>query len=199
MKTLRFAFVAVLLGVASSLLSAQVPSSGSLDGLHRPAWNAGIFVGGSMSVASNPSGQSAFWGVRVGRVLTKELGPGMLRGTFEMAADIIPVDEFWIDGAQYAGGINPLILKWNFTRAQQAVPYAALVGGVLFSSRNLPPGDTARVNFTSGAEFGLQWLCGGRDSISFAVKPFHLSNASIGNRNPGLNANLQFMAVYTWR
>jgi hypothetical protein len=157
-----------------------------------------LFIGGGTSVASSPSGQSLLVGFRLGRVLTNEHGGGFLRGTFEMAADIIPLDEYFIHGGQYAGGINPFIAKWNFTSPCKVAPYIAAVGGVLFSTHNLPPGDTAQINFTSGAEVGVQIFRKERNSWDLAVKAYHLSNASIGNHNPGINASLQFMLGYTW-
>jgi len=184
--------------LASASLLAQLPTDSPVDVLRHPGWNKGLFVGGGTSVASSPSGQSLLVGFRLGRVLTNEHGSGFLRGTFEMAGDIIPVDEYWFHGGQYAGGINPFIAKWNFTSPCKVAPYIAAVGGVLFSTRNLPPGDTAQINFTSGAEVGVQMFGKQRNSWDLAVKAYHLSNASIGNHNPGINASLQFMLGYTW-
>ena len=184
--------------LASASLLAQLPTDSPVDVLRHPGWNKGLFVGGGTSVASSPSGQSLLVGFRLGRVLTNEHGSGFLRGTFEMAGDIIPLDEYWIHGGQYAGGINPFIAKWNFTSPCKVAPYIAAVGGVLFSTRNLPPGDTAQINFTSGAEVGVQIFRKERNSWDLAVKAYHLSNASIGNHNPGINASLQFMLGYTW-
>ena len=140
------------------------------------------------------------WWVHVlGRVLSHEIGSNALRGSFEAAIDVIPINEFWISGhAQYAGAIDPLIGKWNFTAGKTVSPYVAAVGGIVFSSSNLPPGDTSQVNFTSGVELGAQWFHHSKNSIDFAVKIYHLSNASIGNLNPGINGAVQFMAGYTW-
>ncbi len=184
--------------LAAAPLLAQLPADSPVDALRHPGWNKGLFVGGGTSVASSPSGQSFLFGFRLGRVLTNEHGSGFLRGTFEMAGDIIPVDEYWFHGGQYAGAINPFIAKWNFTSPGKVAPYLAAVGGVLFSTHNLPPGDTANVNFTSGAEVGVQIFRKERTSWDLAVKAYHLSNASLGHRNPGINASLQFMLGYTW-
>jgi lipid A 3-O-deacylase len=184
--------------LASASLLAQLPTDSPVDVLRHPGWNKGLFIGGGTSVASSPSGQSLLVGFRLGRVLTNEHGSGFLRGTFEMAGDIVPLDEYWIHGGQYAGGINPFIAKWNFTSPCKVAPYIAAVGGVLFSTRNLPPGDTSQINFTSGAEVGVQMFGKGRNSWDLAVKAYHLSNASLGNHNPGINASLQFMLGYTW-
>jgi lipid A 3-O-deacylase len=184
--------------LAAAPLLAQLPTDSPVDVLRHPGWNKGLFVGGGTSVASSPSGQSLLVGFRLGRVLTNEHGSGFLRGTFEMAGDIIPLDEYWIHGGQYAGGINPFIAKWNFTSPCKVAPYIAAVGGVLFSSKNLPPGDTSQINFTSGAEVGVQMFRKGRNSWDLAVKAYHLSSASLGNHNPGINASLQFTLGYTW-
>jgi lipid A 3-O-deacylase len=196
MKTIaKVAFVCAWL---CAPLLAQVPAVNPVEVLRTPGWNKGIFVGGSTSFANTPSAQSFLAGARFGRVLTHEMGQGALRGSLEMAVDIIPINEFWIHGAQYAGAINPLIGKWNFTGGKSVAPYLAAVGGIVFSSSNLPPGDTSQVNFTSGAELGAQWFRRERNSLDFAVKIYHLSNASIGNQNPGINGAVQFMVGYTW-
>lgn len=184
--------------LASAALLAQVPTDSPVDVLRHPGWNAGVFVGGGHTVDSSPNAGNLVLGVRLGRVLTGEHGPGILRGTYEMAIDIVPLDEYWINGGQYAGGIDPVVFKWNFTHGCKIAPYFAAVGGVLFSNHNLPPGDTSQINFTSGPEIGAQIFRKGTDSWDIALKAYHLSNASIGNHNPGLNASLQVMLGYTW-
>ena len=177
----------------------QLPTDSPVDVLRHPEWNKGVFVGGSQSFAATPSAQTFLAGFRVGRVLTHEIGHNALRGSFEMALDVIPINEFWIGGnPQYAAAINPFIAKWNFTNGCKVAPYVAAVGGIVFSTSNLPPGDTSVVNFTSGAELGAQWFRQGNNSLDFAVKVYHLSNASIGNQNPGINGAVQFMVGYTW-
>jgi len=196
-KAIRLALLCCL--AAAAPLVAQVPSDSPVDALRQPGWAKEVFFGGGTTVASSPSAQNLVLGVRVSRVLTHEHGSGILRGTFELGFDVIPLDEYWIKGGQYAGGIDPIMWKWNFTSGCKVAPYAAIVGGALFSHHNLPPGDTSQVNFTSGAEIGAQLFRKGRNSWDVAVKAYHLSNASLGNHNPGLNANLQFMLGYTWR
>ena len=197
MKTI--VILVLLLPILGAPLMAQAAADNPVQVLRTPGWNKGIFVGGSTSFANTPSAQTFLAGARFGRVLTHEIGSNALRGSFEMAADIIPINEFWIAGnAQYAAAIDPFIAKWNFTGGRSVSPYLAAVGGVLFSSNNLPPGDTSQVNFTSGAELGAQWFRHEKNSLDFAVKIYHLSNASIGNKNPGINGAVQFMVGYTW-
>ena len=184
--------------LASLPLLAQLPTDSPVDVLRHPGWNGGIFIGGGHTVDSSPNAGNLVLGVRLGRVLTDEHGKGIFRGTYEMAIDIIPLDEYWIRGGQYSGGIDPVVFKWNFTHGCKIAPYFAAVGGVLFSNHNLPPGDTSQINFTSGPEIGTQIFRKGTNSWDIALKAYHLSNASIGNNNPGLNASLQVMLGYTW-
>jgi len=194
-KALRLILLCCL---GSVPLLAQVPTDSPVDVLRTPGWNKGVFMGGGTTVDSFPSGYNLLVGFRMARVMTNEHGSGIFRGTFELGFDIIPLNEYWINGGQYSGGVDPVFWKWNFTSGRKVAPYAAIVGGVVFSNHNLPPGDTSQVNFTSGLEVGAQIFGNGKNSWNLSVKPYHLSNASLGNHNPGLNANLQFMLGYTW-
>jgi len=191
--------LALLCCLSCAPLLAQAANDDPVDVLRHPGWSKEIFLGGGTTVDSSPSAQNLVLGFRLSRVLTQEHGSGIFRGTFELGGDIIPLDEYWINGGQYAGGVDPILWKWNFTSGREVAPYAAIVGGALFSNHNLPPGDTSQINFTSGAEIGAQIFRQGANSWDIAVKAYHLSNASIGNHNPGLNANLQFMLGYSWR
>jgi hypothetical protein len=67
----------------------------------------------------------------------------------------------------------------------------------VFSTKDLPPIDTAQVNFTPGAAFGLHRFVG-KNAWTFQGAIYHLSNASIGPHNPGINAAIQFRVGYTW-
>ncbi len=203
MKLTRTIALLVLLSATAAWsqtpAAAPAPSSDPVEALRSPGWNKGFYVGGSQSFANTPSAQTFLIAGRFGRVLTHQLGSNALRGSLEMAVDVIPINEFWIGGhAQYAGAINPFIAKWNFTGGKTMSPYIAAVGGVVFSSKDLPVPNSSQVNFTSGAELGLQWFRQSKNSIDFAVKIYHLSNASIGTLNPGINGAVQFMVGYTW-
>lgn len=180
-------------------LLAQLPTDSPVDVLRHPVWEKSVFLGGSTSFANTPSAQTLIAGLRFGRVLTNEHGSNFLRGTFELGFDVIPVYEFWIHGnGQYAAAIDPFVAKWNFTNCCKMAPYVAAVGGVVFSTKNLPPGDTSTVNFTSGLELGDHIFRRDRRSLNFAVKIYHLSNASLGNKNPGINGAVQGTIGLSW-
>lgn len=191
--------LALFCGLAALPILAQVSPDAPVDVLRHPGWEKTVFIGGGTTVDSSPAGQNLVLGSRFGYVLTEEHGGGILRGTFEIGFDVIPLDEYWINGGQYAGGVDPIMWKWNFTSGDRIAPYFAVVGGALFSTHDLPPPNTAQVNFTSGPEIGTQiFRKGSRNSWDLMLKAYHLSNASIGNHNPGLNANIQVMVGYTW-
>jgi hypothetical protein len=45
---------------------------------------------------------------------------------------------------------------------------------------------------------GVQYFVRPRQSISFAANAVHISNASMGDSNPGVNASVQFSIGYSW-
>lgn len=168
--------------------------------LTRPSWNYGLFAGYGNGVSRDSDFHRFTFGGRAGRVLTSEHGHGALRGTFEWGAEITPVEIFNYHETTYAGGITPVVLKWNFTGGgrRKMVPFFEAVGGVLFSADNFPAGDTARVNFQSGAGVGFTAFTSPKRAVTLDVRAVHISNASIGNHNPGINAALQFQIGYAW-
>jgi hypothetical protein len=53
-------------------------------------------------------------------------------------------------------------------------------------------------NFSPQAGIGLQYFISPQRSIMFSANGIHISNASLGDRNPGVNASVQFQIGYTW-
>ena len=140
--------------LAAAPLLAQLPTDSPVDVLRHPGWNKGVFIGGGTSVASSPSGQNFLLGFRLGRVLTNEHGSGFLRGTFEMAGDIIPLDEYWINGAPVRCRNQSVHLQVELHQALQGC--ALFRGGgrrALQHPRSAATGHR-NVNFTSGPEIG---------------------------------------------
>jgi hypothetical protein len=45
---------------------------------------------------------------------------------------------------------------------------------------------------------GMHYFVKPRRSIDFGANAVHISNASMGDRNPGVNVTLQFNVGYTW-
>jgi hypothetical protein len=189
----KLALVCILLCSAS--LFAQDSSA-----LTRPAWNRGLFAGYGNGVGIDSDFHRFTFGGRLGRVLTSEHGPGFLRGTFEWDAELTPVEIFHFGETTYAAGVAPIVWKWNFTGGghRKVAPFFEAVGGALFSANNFPAGDTSRINFQTGAGIGFNAFTRKNRAVTFDLRALHISNASIGNHNPGINASLQFQLGYTW-
>jgi len=196
--------------------------------LKKGTWEFGLWGGGGNGLSNANRWRFANAGFRVGKVLSNERGTGFFRGNFEFTADIIPLwlvrqDRTieltpeqaglppLINGQKpyillntgrretvYGGGFAPVILKWNFTRGRKIAPYVAAEGGAIFTTRDIPSPNTSFVNFTPGAAFGIQYFTTEKQALIFSTHITHISNASLGDNNPGLNAVLLFRVGYSW-
>ncbi len=180
-----------------------------VEALRREHWNYGFWFDYGNGIGYRSGVHMGGAGLRIGRVMTGELGTGWRRGTFELDADLTPLEIYsFPETVQssgnlpphtfYTGGLTPVIMKWNFTSGNRWVPFVAAQGGLVFSTTDLPPGDTASVNFTPGASIGFHRFVHDRSAWTFEGKLYHLSNASLGPHNPGVNAAVQFKVGYTW-
>lgn len=194
--------IATVLLLCTTALAQNVPD----NPLRSPRWEFRPWVGGGTGLGFASEFKFVNAGFRVGRVLTGEVGEGKLRGTFEWSSDLMPLymvrqSDFYDSGPQrwvYGGGFNAVNLMWNFTASDRVVPFIAAEGGVLFSRDEIPPGDTSRVNFLPGGAFGIHFLRGDRQAFTVSIHVTHVSNASLAEHNPGINASLQFRVGYTW-
>jgi hypothetical protein len=146
-----------------------------------------LWSSGGHSVPGGTQYTEAFdAGARFGWVITGEHWPSILRGRFEYTVDVVPVYLiFQPANTAYGWGFNPLGLKWNFVRRGRFSPYFELSGGALFSKQNIPT-YTNTVNFTPTAALGTHIL-GEKYNWSVDVRYLHISNAGLGDYNPGLN------------
>src|SRR5258708_33616926 len=83
-------------------------------------WQIGVWAGGGTSV---PGGTKDTRGVnarvRLGKVPTRDLGRGFLRGNFEWSADLMPL--YYVSPPvknSYGAAFNPVNLTLNRTAAQ---------------------------------------------------------------------------------
>ena len=208
----KIVFLFLLLSVCAALAQTKDPVSGpDTVAVRTPSWNIGILADYANGVGTRTDVHAGGVGVRLGRVLTHEHGSGWARGTLEYDIDVTPAEFYHLPAYTprgssvllpaknyYTAGFDPFVAKWNFTSGMKWVPYVAAEGGIVFSNEDLPQGDTSNVNFTSGAAFGFQRFVKPGGAWTFQGKIYHLSNASIGNHNPGINAAVQFKLGYTW-
>jgi lipid A 3-O-deacylase len=168
--------------------------------IHYGTWEIGGFFGGGLGNGHDANTDFLFTGVRLGRVLTDDHGPGALRGNFEFLGEMRPIYEVLTpaNGAVYGVNIFPIILRWNFKGWHRVAPYGQLAGGILFSTQRLPPGDTSQVNFTPQGAAGMNIFTKPGQAIAIEFIEFHHSNANLGNINPGYNAGFLFTIGYMW-
>lgn len=229
-------FFALLAGLLAGALpaspaiaqtSAQVPAPATARG----AWELGPFVNGGFGTGNRASYKFAYAGVHAGKVLTPPAGPGILKGQFEYAGEMMP---FWqaytpaahlenvtytVDGVThhvqvpFGGGtftgvsITPIILRWNLKGSGKMMPWLQGAGGLIWTSHKFPPdylvphgipGATSVFNFTPQFGLGFHYFVKPKQSISFGANAVHISSASLGDRNPGVNASVQLQLGYTW-
>jgi hypothetical protein len=114
-----------------------------------------------------------------------------------------------VGGGTYRGvSITPVIFRWNFlTRSKRLQPWFQGAGGLIYTTHKFPPaqlvpkgtpGGTSVWNFSPQGGGGVHYFVRPRRSIDLEVNAVHISSASLGDRNPGVNASIQIQIGYTY-
>ena len=116
-----------------------------------------------------------------------------------------------VGGGTFTGvSITPVIFRWNFAaRSKRIQPWLQGAGGLIYTTHKFPPdvlvpggfpGGTSVWNFSPQGGIGLHYFTRDSRSIDFGVNAIHISSASLGDKNPGVNASIQVQVGYTfWR
>jgi lipid A 3-O-deacylase len=115
---------------------------------------------------------------------------------------------------QYGGGtfrgvsLTPAIFRWNFlTSSKHWQPWFQAAGGLIYTTHKFPPdkmvpqgtpGGTSVWNFSPQGGGGIHYFIRPQRSIDLQVSGVHISSASLGDRNPGVNASVQVQVGYTF-
>jgi hypothetical protein len=194
----------------------------------RLPWEFGPVVQGGLGTDNRSSFHFFSAGAHLGKVLNRPALPGILHGQFEYAGEIFPLWQAYTPGPHlqpvtatsnsvaetvylpFGGGtftgvsITPIMLRWNFAAHGRLVPWAQGAGGLIWTNHKFPPdfyppfGGTSVWNFTPQFGVGLNYFVKPKRSISFAANAVHISSASLGDHNPGVNASVQFELGYNW-
>jgi lipid A 3-O-deacylase len=119
---------------------------------------------------------------------------------------------YTVGGTFTGASITPIILRWNIAGTRHFSFWGQAAGGVLWTNHKYPafggppyneqndgPNADASVwNFTPQGGVGVHYFLRPRRSIDFGANAIHISSASLGDRNPGVNASVQFSLGYTW-
>jgi hypothetical protein len=168
-----------------------------------PVWHAGFF-----------SGQFEFSGNVM--PLWQAYTPPPHEQTFYYSGGICPSGEICSFVGPEGGGtfrgvsLTPVILRWNFlTESRRFQPWFQGAGGLIYTTHKYPPdelvpqgtpGGTSVWNFSPQGGIGFHYFTRAKRSIDVGVNAVHISSASLGDRNPGVNASIQVQVGYTfWR
>jgi lipid A 3-O-deacylase len=239
--------VRLALCVLTSALPIAVPTLGQaqaatsvtnyLRDTDKPFEIGVLFQGGKGVTDNRDDFKFVMAGLHVGKVLTKDLGPGLIHGNFEYAMEAFPFWQsytpkfqrsncvaipnsssiscsplFTVGGTFTGASITPIILRWNLTRSARFTPWVQAAGGLLWTNHKYPafgspilnlgndgPYTDASVwNFTPQGGVGVHYFFHPKRSIDFSANGVHISSASLGDKNPGVNASVQFSLGYTW-
>jgi len=164
-----------------------------------PVLHAGIF-----------SGQFEFAGNIM--PLWQSYTPAAHTGTYNCIVNGTPTPcVLPIAGGTYRGvSLTPVIFRWNFlTRSRRVQPWFQAAGGLLYTTRQFPPsyssapgfkvdGSTSVWNFEPQGGAGFHYFTSPKRSIDVGVNAVHISSASLGDHNPGINASMQVQVGYTF-
>lgn len=116
-----------------------------------------------------------------------------------------------VGGGTFHGvSLTPVILRWNFlTHSRRFQPWFQGAGGLIYTTHKFPPnllsnpsagidGGTSVWNFSPQGGFGVHYFTAPKRSIDLLVSGVHISSASLGDRNPGVNASVQVQVDYTF-
>jgi hypothetical protein len=116
-----------------------------------------------------------------------------------------------VGGGTFRGvSLTPVILRWNLlTKSRRVQPWIQGAGGLIYTTHKFPPnymgtpefpvnGGTSVWNFTPQGGGGIHYFTSAKRSIDLGVNAVHISSASLGDRNPGVNASIQVQVGYTF-
>jgi lipid A 3-O-deacylase len=119
---------------------------------------------------------------------------------------------FTVGGTFTGLSVTPIILRWNLEGTRRFSFWGQAAGGVLWTNHKYPafggppysvqndgPNADASVwNFTPQGGVGVHYFFRAKRSIDLGANAIHISSASLGDRNPAVNASVQFTLGTTW-
>ena len=114
-------------------------------------------------------------------------------------AEVVPVSvvgDPWAKGQRvyaYGAGGSPIGAQINFLYSHRLQPFLTSGGGFLYFNR--PMFGATQFNFTAQLGAGVQVFTSRHHSIDFGYKYHHISNANLGNINPGMDSHVVFLGM----
>jgi len=192
------------------------------------SWEYGPFINYGVGVGDRSSYKFLWGGFQLSKPLSPVVHAGIFSGQFEFGGNAMPLWQAYTPPAglhsviyngntikvNYGGGtfrgvsLTPVILRWNFfTQSRRFQPWFQGAGGLVYTTHKFPPdqivpkgvpGGTCVWNFTPQGGIGAHYFIRPTRSIDLGVNAVHISSASLGDRNPGVNASVQIQVGYTY-
>jgi hypothetical protein len=192
------------------------------------SWELGPFANWGTGVGNRSDYKFFWAGVQLAKPLSPVIHAGIFSGQFVFGGNIMPLwqaytpppheQTFFYPGGYYVapegGGtfrgvsLTPVIFRWNFlTKSRRIQPWFQAAGGLVYTTHKFPPdqevpqgtpGGTSVWNFSPQGGVGVHYFIRDKRSIDLGVNGVHISSASLGDRNPGVNASVQIQVDYTF-
>jgi lipid A 3-O-deacylase len=197
MKSLSMITVAAVLVFATSA-AAQSDATSAVP-FSRGQTELGVLAGGGFAMdiwGGLPDSDFVTLGLRLGRVMTGPIGPGLLRGNFLVGGEFYPVILFREAQRTTYALSGALVFRHYFAPASKIRPFLSAGGGAVWSARPIPR-EISRVNFTpqGGAGLAIGLTPGALFSVEYRIH--HMSDAQLTDYNPGANSN-EFQISISW-
>jgi hypothetical protein len=197
---------------------------------YEKSWEYGPFINYGNGVGERSDYKFLSGGFQLGKPIGPVHHAGVLSGQFEFAGNIMPLWQAYtpaphtavftcqgvpctlpVGGGTYRGvSLTPVIFRWNsLTKSRRIQPWFQAAGGLVYTTHEFPPnflssptrdGSTSVWNFTPQGGAGFHYFTRAKRSIDVGINAIHISSASLGDRNPGVNASIQVQVGYTfWR
>jgi hypothetical protein len=111
-------------------------------------------------------------------------------------------------GGTFTGAsLTPVILRWDFKPGRRIAPWFQAAGGLIYTTHKFPPdylvqpgqpGGTSVWNFSPQGGIGIHYFIRPGRAITLSANGVHISSASLGDKNPGVNASVSFQIGYTF-
>ena len=125
-------------------------------------------------------------------------GRGMLRGHPTFAIEFVPAMAFIASGhTTWALGAN-IMYEHHFAVSGRVLPVWKLGAGALHATDPIPDGGTS-FNLTALTALGVDVMITENDALFLGYRFHHVSNANIGNVNPGINVHTIVFGVSFYR
>jgi hypothetical protein len=128
--------------------------------------------------------------------------PFAVRWVFDAVPMALVGDRYTSTGRRaysYGIGGSPIGAQVNLVHYRHVEPFLTSGGGFLYFNHRMF-GTTQQFNFTAQLGGGVQLFTSSRrTAIDLGYKYHHISNANLGNQNPGLDSHMLFIGLSLFR